>query len=142
MHELLLKLSDREMSGVLSDLSLSLRLSSQALKRSLCNESRTVRIPTWAVDRFCILRDPTASVTIFKRFSWFHSSENALTLIHHFSVLPFSRTSHQVLVSLVKSGPINTERYPELFTGYTLVPTAKNVTLSCSIISSIAASSP
>jgi hypothetical protein len=53
MHELLLKLSDREMSGVLSDL--SLRLSSQALKRSLCNESRTVRIPTRAVDRFCIL---------------------------------------------------------------------------------------
>jgi len=26
---------------------------------------------------------------------------------------------------VVKSGPLNTERYPELFAGYTIVPTAK-----------------
>ena len=56
-------------------------------------------------------------------------AENALTLIHHFSVLPFSRTSHQAPISV-------------LFTEYTLVPAAKNVILSCSIILSMAASSP
>jgi hypothetical protein len=44
-------------------------------------------------------------------------------------------------MSVVKSGPINTEPYPELFTGYTIVPTAKNVILSYSIILFIAASS-